>query len=60
MYLEYDWMCGVYRPRLGRVFTSVNGWASFPSFESAKYELGLVGLRLGRKTDSRTWAIVAR
>lgn len=58
MYLEFDWMCGVYRPRFHNVFTSVNGWASFPSLEAARYELSLVRLALGKKTDSRTWAIV--
>jgi hypothetical protein len=55
MFLEYDWCFDVYRPRFGDVFTSVNGWRSFASLAVARYELGLVGL----KVDSRTWRIVA-
>jgi hypothetical protein len=59
MFLEYDWCFNVYRPRLGDVFTSVNGWRSFETLADARYELGLVKLKLGKKTDSRTWRIEA-
>lgn len=57
MFLEYDWTFDVYRPRLGDTFTDVNGWRSFASLADAKWELGLVGLKLGKKTDTRTWRI---
>ena len=45
------------RPRLGDVFTGVNGWRSFEDMTTAKAELALVGLRVGKKTDRRTWKI---
>lgn len=57
MFLEYDWTYNVYRPRLGQTFTSVNGLHSYESLEQAKQELAIVQLKLGRKTDSRTWKI---
>lgn len=59
MYLEYDWTFDCYRPRLGEVFTSVNGWRSFESLDDAKWNLAVCKLALGKKTDSRTWQIVA-
>jgi hypothetical protein len=58
MYLEYDWTFGVYRPRFGDTFTSVNGWRSYPDLATARAELAIVKLKLGRKTDTRTWKIV--
>ena len=57
MYLEFDWTFNVDRPRLGDVFTGVNGWRSFGDMTTAKAELALVGLRVGKKTDRRTWKI---
>jgi hypothetical protein len=60
MFLEYDWTFAVYRPRLGHAFTAVNGLRSYESLDVARYELGLVGLALGKKTDSRTWCIEAK
>jgi hypothetical protein len=60
MYLEYDWTFNVYRPRFGYVFTDVNGLRSYDSLADAKYELGIVGLKLGKKTDDRTWQIITR
>lgn len=59
MYLEYDWTFDVYRPRFGHVFTDVRGARSFATMAEAKACLAHAGLRLGRKTDSRTWEIVA-
>lgn len=59
MYLEYDWTFNVYRPRVGNVFTSVNGCRSFESLDDAKQNLGWCKLKLGRKTDTRTWSIEA-
>jgi hypothetical protein len=57
VYLEYDWTYGVWRPRVGDVFISVNGFHSYESREHAKAELNKAGLRVGRRTDTRTWKI---
>jgi hypothetical protein len=57
MFLEYDWTFNVYRPRFGAAFTDIRGWRSFESLREARDVLSSCGLRLGRKTDSRTWAI---
>jgi hypothetical protein len=59
MFLEYDWTFCVYRARLGQVFTDVRGERSWPSLKDAKAALAHCSLKLGKKTDSRTWAIVA-
>jgi len=59
MFLEFDWTFSVYRPRLGYVFTDVDGYRSFADLAEAVAVLRRCGLRLGRKTDSRTWAIEA-
>lgn len=59
MFLEYDPAFLVYRPRFGQVFTDVRGWRSFASLQEARDVLSSCGLRLGRKTDSRTWEIIA-
>lgn len=59
MYLEYDWAFNVYRPRLGDTFTSINGMLSFESLDDAKWHLKACKLKLGRKTDSRTWKIIS-
>lgn len=57
MFLEYDWTFNCYRPRLGAVFTEVRGERSWPTLIEAKAALGDAGLKLGKKTDSRSWAI---
>ena len=57
MYLEYDWTFNVYRPRFGSSFTDVRGWRSFESMDDAKWVLATVGLKVGKKTDTRTWRI---
>lgn len=57
MYLEYDWTACCYQPRFGQTWTSVNGFRSFETLAQAMSELAIVGLKLGRKTASRTWAI---
>lgn len=57
MYLEYDWTFGVYRPRFRGVFTEINGYHFFQDMEEAKWVLRLRGLRVGKKTDSRSWRI---
>ncbi len=60
MHLEYDWTFNVYRPRFGHVFTSVNGCYSFETFEDAKQNLTWCKLALGKKTDTRSWAIISK
>jgi hypothetical protein len=55
MFLEYDWASDTYRSRLGDAFTSIEH--SFETLASARHPLRLVGLRLGTKTDPRTWRI---
>jgi hypothetical protein len=58
MFLEFDWMVGVYKPRFGTTFTDVDGHRSFECLEDARYALATCNLMLGRKTDSRTWEII--
>lgn len=60
MYLEYDWTAMVYRPRFGDTFIDVRGWRSFDCKREAVDVLYTCGLVLGKKTDSRTWEIVAK
>ena len=57
MFLEYNWTANCYQPRIGHTFTSINGLRSYASLDEARYELSIVGLKLGRKTDSCTWEI---
>jgi hypothetical protein len=57
MYLEYNWTAGVYIFRVGDVPTDVRGYRSAESLEEARWILSTAGLKLGKKTDSRTWAI---
>jgi hypothetical protein len=57
MFLEYNWTANVYQFRFGSVFTDVRGYRSAESLEEARWILSTAGLKLGKKTDSRTWAI---
>lgn len=57
MFLEYDWTSNCYRPRLGNVFIAVREERSWPTLSEARAALANAGLRLGKKTDSRSWAI---
>lgn len=59
MFLEYDpaFMC--YRPRLGLIFTDVMGRRYFDTLKEARETLARCGLALGKKTDTRTWTIIA-
>ena len=57
MFLEYDWTFGVYRPRFGSSFIDFRGDRSWPTMADAKAALRAAGLRVGKKTDSRTWSI---
>jgi hypothetical protein len=55
MVLEYDWTSDAYRSRLGDPFPSTEH--SFETLAAARHTLRLVRLRLGAKTDPRTWRI---
>lgn len=57
-YIEYDWMVGVYRFRIGQSFTDFQNVRSLPSRKEWREFLKPHGFKLGRKTDSRTWEIV--
>jgi hypothetical protein len=57
MFLEYDWTSNCYRPRLGHLFIAVREERSWPTLNEAKVALAAAGLELGKKTDSRSWAI---
>lgn len=57
MFLEYDWTFGVYRPRFGDTFTGIRGVTFYDTLAQAKRHLATCGLKLGAKTDSRTWRI---
>lgn len=57
MHIEYDWMTSTYKPRFGDTFIDIDGQRSFDSLDDVKAALSRRGLRLGRKTDTRTWAI---
>jgi hypothetical protein len=55
MFLEYDWISNTYRSRLSDVLMS--GEHSFGTLAAARHALHLVGLRVGVKTDPRTWRV---
>jgi hypothetical protein len=55
MSLEFDWASNAYRARLGDALMSIEH--SFETLAAARHALRLVGLRLGAKTDPRTWRI---
>ena len=57
MFVEFNWTANAYQFRFGDVFTDVRGWRSAPSLSDVRTILAQAGLRLGRKTDSRTWSI---
>lgn len=59
MFLEFDWTGCVYRPRFGRTFTEVGGCRFFVSLAEARDVLASCRLKLGPKTDTRTWKIEA-
>lgn len=58
MYLEYDWMIGVFRPRFGDTFTKIRDESSYSTMKEARQHLKACGLKVGRRTDTRTWEIV--
>jgi hypothetical protein len=53
MVLEYDWETNAYRSRFDDPFPMLE--QSFETLAAARLALRLVGLRLGAKTDPRTW-----
>jgi hypothetical protein len=53
MFLEYD--SNAYRSHLGGAFPAIEH--SFETLAAARHALRLVGLRIGLKTDARTWRI---
>jgi hypothetical protein len=55
MFLEFDWTSNTYRSHLGGAFTSIEH--SFETLAAARHALRLIGLRLGAKTDGRTWRV---
>ncbi len=59
MFMEYDWTFDCYRFRFGDSFTDVLGWRYAETKEDAKAMLASAKLKLGRKTDTRTWKIEA-
>ena len=58
MFVEYDWTFCVYRFRFGRTFTDFLGHRSCDSLDDCRALLRTAGMKLGHKTDSRTWPIV--
>jgi hypothetical protein len=57
MYLEFNWTANAYQFRFGDTFTDVQGYRSADSLDDARWILSTAKLKLGKKTDSRTWAI---
>jgi hypothetical protein len=55
MFLEYDRTSNTYRSHLCGAFTSVAH--SFETLAASRHALHLIGLRIGDKTDERTWRI---
>jgi hypothetical protein len=55
MFLEYDWTSNMYRSHLGGAFPWIEH--SFETLADARHDLRLIGLRMGAKTDERTWRI---
>jgi hypothetical protein len=58
MFLEFDWTFGCFRPRFGKGFTGIRGVTFYATLKEAKAHLAACGLKLGKKTDTRTWEIV--
>lgn len=59
MYLEYDWTFNCYRFRFGNTFIDVRGRRTADTRRDAELILRMADLKIGRKTASRTWQIVA-
>jgi hypothetical protein len=55
MFLEYDWTFRAYRLHLGGGHTGNEH--SFETLAAARRGLRFIGLRIGAKTDPRTWRV---
>jgi hypothetical protein len=55
MFLEFDWTSNTFRSHLGEGFTEKPH--AFETLAAARHDLRLIGLRLGAKTDGRTWRV---
>ena len=60
MFVEYDWTYNVYCFRHGENWTAFRGYRHLETLKDVKTLLECAGCKLGRKTDSRTWEIVAQ
>ena len=59
MYLEYDPAFMVWRLRFGHTWTDCRGERYWPTRRDAGNALALASLRIGRKTASRTYSVIA-
>lgn len=57
LFVEYDWSYNVYRMRFGDTFIDCRGEKSWPDKATLKDALARAGLKLGDKTDTRTWRV---
>lgn len=57
LFIEYNWTTERYIPRFGSLPTSINNERSWATLAEADAALRKRGLRIGRKTDTRTWLI---
>ncbi len=57
-FIEFNWTANVYQFRIGQSFTDFRGVRSWDSLDDARSDLEAAGLRLGCKTDSRTWPVI--
>ena len=55
-FIEYNWMVGEWKFRIGERFTDFRGVRSWASLKDAKRYFKQWGIEL-RKTDSRTWKL---
>jgi hypothetical protein len=58
MFLKFDWTSNAYCARLGDASMPITH--SFETLADARHDLRLIGLRLGAKTNGRTWRIEFR
>lgn len=58
LFLEYNWTAGVFAFRIGESFTDFRGVRSWPTLADAIDAFAAAGMKLGRKTDSRTWPVI--
>lgn len=56
-YIEFDWMTGTYKFRIGETFTDFRGIRSMESIEEWKAYLSQWDYRFV-KCDTRTWRVI--